>query len=189
MSFADPAVSFGARPRLLPFTSLPGSPCMAIKIGNYDPTPLADVAHKLVLINPSSGEVLVDDAGENCGLWLYGTDARQYKATQARQQDAMLQAYSISGGIRATEQSQKNDAIELLIAATKDWWNITLEDQNSDTATPFSIENCEKLYRRNPWIMEQAERFIKNRRNFLPKPAAPVGSALPSPVLAGPSGS
>lgn len=144
---------------------------MAIKIGAFDPSALADVAQKCVLIHPSTADVLVDDDGNDCGLWLYGVDSRLYKAVESRQTDSYLATLGTgSQGRLITESSAKTDKIELLVAATKDWWNIDID--GSGAPTPFSIDNLIKCYRTTPWILEQAERFIKNRRNFLPRTPA-----------------
>lgn len=147
---------------------------MAIKIGTFDPTQYADVAQKCVLIDPANGNVLIDDNADDCGLWVYGADSRVYKAVASRQTDALLSTIGTGApGRQITEASAKADQLELLVAATKDWWNIDID--GSGNATPFSIEAVTKCYRQSPWIVEQVERFIKNRRNFLPKPAAVAG--------------
>lgn len=150
---------------------------MALKLSTLDPTIHADVAQKLVLLHPSTGDVLVDDSGNECGIYLFGTDSRAYKAVQARQTDAMLAQVSAIGSMKQiTEASAKADQIELLVAATKDWYNLSVDD--SGEPTPFSVEAAAKLYRQNPWIVEQAERFIKNRRNYFRDSAGGAAGAL-----------
>ncbi len=57
----------------------------------------------------------------------------------------------------------ENDDLEQLVAVTVAWSGVGLDGSD----LPYSADNARKLYKRLPWLREQAGAFVTDRANFL----------------------
>ena len=64
----------------------------------------------------------------------------------------------------SAEEIQEN-SLEMLITATVEFEGVTFNERKLD----YSPENARTLYNQLPWLREQAERFLEDWANFLPK--------------------
>jgi hypothetical protein len=62
-----------------------------------------------------------------------------------------------------TAELAESDALDALCDATVAWEGIGLDGEE----LPCSPENAKKVFRRLPWLVEQADLFVTDRANFL----------------------
>lgn len=115
----------------------------------------ASVGEKLQLRHPFTGE---DLAGVT--ITLRGLDSDEYQTTFRSIINRKLEK---SNAIQTAEKLEQEN-IELLVSVTMNWDGIEVDGKH----IPYSSERARLLYsdRRFPWIREQVEGFIGDRRNF-----------------------
>ena len=103
------------------------------------------------------------------GAWLQllGVDSDAYRAALRATQRARLKQASRNKRIVLTPEELEAEALNLLVIATTGWGGFVQGGQPLD----FSAEAARALYARHNWIREQAEEFVNDRANFLPKSA------------------
>jgi|SRR5581483_2279004 len=124
----------------------------------YDTAKTADGGAVLEVRHPGTGAKL-----KGVRITLLGADSPRWRAAQAEKVNRRLSEAS-AGRRAANIEDADEDAIELLAAATIKWEGVELDGK----ALECSTENACVLYRRLPWLREQADRFIADRANFLP---------------------
>jgi hypothetical protein len=133
-------------------------------IGDYNPQACADAGARLTLRGP-------DGKVTKAWLELMGADSDAYqeksRELQRRRSREMERAKKIKF---ATPEELEEDSIELLVVATKGWGGLEV---TRGQALPFTPAAARDLYQRRPDIREQADAFINERANFLPKAATP----------------
>jgi hypothetical protein len=120
----------------------------------------------LHLTHPGTGLKLNNGDGQPMGLLLRGKDSTVVAAKEREISQRRIDgALAVGRRPRIDANSLNVDAIELLVAATKEVRNLVLRGQPvANTPQAFT-----QLYTDFPWIREQVDTFIADRANFLGK--------------------
>ncbi len=121
----------------------------------------ADAGARMDLLHPATGEPT--------GAWLtlLGTDSDIYRRAQrALQRKRMARAVK-SRRMAIPPEELEAEALDLLVAVTTGWGGLNAKGQ----PLAFSADAARAFYTRHRWAREQAEEFIGERANFLPKSA------------------
>ena len=116
----------------------------------------ASAGKKLQLRNPFTGEEL---AGVT--ITLLGIDSSEYQQIER----SILNHRLERGNAIVTAEKLSSDLIDTLAAVTVGWEGIELDGKVVD----YAPEKARLLYsdKRFPWLMEQVEAFIRDRKNFV----------------------
>lgn len=117
----------------------------------------------LTLYHPTTDEPLKDDEGNFMWIEVYGLDSSHYKKILHDQTNRRLQKAQQTGTrAMVTAEQQEQMALELLAKCTKSWYIIL------DGGVPECTEqNALDLYKKYPWIRDQIDAFVHNRKAFL----------------------
>jgi hypothetical protein len=119
--------------------------------------------NKLTLYHPVTDEPLVDDEGNSMWIEVYGLDSSKYKQVLHDQTNRRLQKAQRSGSRAVvTAEQQESMALDLLAKCTKNWHIIL----NGETPG-CTEENARDLYSKYPWIRDQVDAFVHDRKAFL----------------------
>lgn len=91
---------------------------------------------------------------------LLSPDSERYRQIDNRIRNATTKSMTKRGGLSAEELSESG--LQLLIQATVGWENVIFDGQ----PIQFSPENVRTVYTDFPFIREQVDRFLGDRRNF-----------------------
>lgn len=91
---------------------------------------------------------------------LLSPDSERYRQIDNRIRNAATKSMTKRGGLSAEELSESG--LQLLIQATVGWENVIFDGQ----PIQFSPENVRTVYTDFPFIREQVDRFLGDRRNF-----------------------
>lgn len=111
----------------------------------------------MVLVDPSSGEDVLNNEGKKMTIYLVGTDSRQFSEFQVRN------ASKYRGKKTPSVGQMKKDQRDLLACCTTRFENIVIDGSTVD----YSHKSAMDLYERLPWVKEQVDEFINERANFL----------------------
>lgn len=118
---------------------------------------------RVTLYHPTTDEPLVDGQGNVMWVEVYGQDSKHYKQVQHNQTNRRLQKAQRSGGrASVTAEQQEAMAHDLLAKCTKDW-HIILDDQ----APECTEEQVREIYQNYPWVRDQVDAFMHDRKAFL----------------------
>lgn len=129
-------------------------------LSTLDTAELANQGSVLELRDPAGNPVLQDD-GTPVTLTLLGEDSDVVTRISNANANQFLRGTTGSGQAITAEMSRTNE-IAKLAAATVAWSGIVIDGE----AVTFSPEAAKALYRRFPWIRDQARVFIGDRANF-----------------------
>jgi hypothetical protein len=115
----------------------------------------------LDLKHPATGQPI------GATIALLGADSDAYNDKMLELQRRHMERVRRNPKARRSPEELLEDAIELLVAVTTGY-DLELDGQKLS----FSAMNAQKLYTRFEWIREQADEFIRDRGNFLPKAAS-----------------
>lgn len=121
------------------------------------------------VIDPRTGDPLLDDEGNSTTITLSGVDGAKYRDYQRKVQNRRLK--SIGKGktrldLDAAELEQ--EGLELLATCTLSWTGIAWQGEE----LPCNPKNAEMLYSELGWLRDQVDGFIGDRQNFFPQPAS-----------------
>ncbi len=138
---------------------------MAFDLSSLDTVAVAETGAKMVVLHPATGVPLETEDGKPVFLVLAGEDSE--KCRSARRAVANKRLRAQTAGLRAqiTRDEIENDNLEVLVACTLDWGGVALGSAGADMT--FNHDNARTLYKRLPWLREQAEAFVADRSNFL----------------------
>jgi hypothetical protein len=131
---------------------------MDFDLSQLDTQKGADEGFELTLVHPKTGERLP------MVITLLGYDSAAYQDAMLDQQRVRFKEMQKSRRREMTPEELDAAALELLVVATRAWRGMKL-DGTELACTP---ENARTVYRRFPWIREQANEAIGDRANFLP---------------------
>jgi hypothetical protein len=99
-------------------------------------------------------------------ITVYGADSEVYQNALADLQRAIVEEFQASGKAGRPRERVRQDKVDLAVAATKTWRNVTLDG----VELAPTQDNFRKLYGRKGmgWIREQVDAAVENRANFLP---------------------
>lgn len=122
----------------------------------------ADAGARLDLYHPTT------NAPTGAWLQLLGADSDVYRSAQRKLLRQRLKQIAKTRRAALTPEELEEEALDLLVVATTGFGGFT----SSGTPVEFSADAVRALYKRHNWIREQAEEFISDRANFLPKSAS-----------------
>jgi hypothetical protein len=130
-----------------------------LDLTNFETT--AEEGCVLFLKDPANSNQLVqdDEAKTPVSIRLAGVESPRW--TKAA--DALANKIGANKEDRNL-QTVRSDRAHLLAAVTIGWSGIVVDG----APVEFSFEAAKKLYIRFKWIMEQADRFVGDRKVFLP---------------------
>lgn len=108
----------------------------------------------VTILHPVSG------AETSMRIRLLSPDSERYRQIDNRIRNATTKSMTKRGGLSAEELSESG--LQLLIQATVGWENVIFDGQ----PIQFSPENVRTVYTDFPFIREQVDRFLGDRRNF-----------------------
>jgi hypothetical protein len=119
----------------------------------------AEEGFQLELRHPASNEPL--------GVWIHllGADSSAYQEQMREFRRRIAQALKRNMRASLTPEETDAESLEQLVCVTRSWSDNTTLD---GAKLAFSPEAARKLYARFPWIVEQADRAVHERANFLP---------------------
>lgn len=133
---------------------------VAIKdLSELDTVAGADAGHEFELRHPATNEPL------GIFMTVVGSDSERYHEhlRQIRKQAA---AQATRSRHHRQETDEDDVGIGLLAASTIGWKHMP---PVNGKAVEFSLDNAKMVYKRFPWIREQASVVIQERANFLPR--------------------
>lgn len=107
------------------------------------------------ITNPATGEPT------GIKITLAGPDSDAYRKIAMKVQNEQLQ-YAMKNRGKTTAERLAANALETLIGATVSWEGLA-EDGKELECTP---ENVRRVYTEFPFIKEQVDEFLGDRRNF-----------------------
>lgn len=126
---------------------------MGFDLNTMDTVALAENGGTLEVLHPVTGERL------GISINLVGADSAKFKAAR----NAQIRKRIGKRGLTDPEVLDDDDA-RLLAACTLDWSGVEMNGQSVE----FSEKAAFDLYKRFPWLREQAAAFVGDRANFLP---------------------
>jgi hypothetical protein len=127
-------------------------------LSNLDTADLANQGAVMELRGPNGAPVLQDDETP-VSLSLLGADSNAL----VRLSNAQTNAYLKQGQLKVTAEGAKANELDYLAKATAGWSGIKVDGKDLDCTE----ENAKALYRRFPWIADQARAFIADRAHFM----------------------
>ena len=126
-----------------------------MKVDKFNVQKACNVPKKLSLVDPFSGETIIDDDGKTLDLFVYGI-----KSSIAR--NAVKERDRKYGNIKKmTPEQQAKSGAEFLATLTQGW---TENIENDDGAYNSAVD----MYLEQDWIAEQVQDFAMKLDNFDP---------------------
>jgi hypothetical protein len=110
-----------------------------------------------------TGLPLLTEDGAPVTITLASKDSDRFQRALNAQREFRLKKAMDTGQQRPSLEEIRAESVELIAASTLGWSGITVKGE----AFQFSNENARELYRRLPWLLEQADTFVADRANFL----------------------
>ncbi|MCR9256271.1 MAG: hypothetical protein NXI16_09270 [Alphaproteobacteria bacterium] len=117
----------------------------------------------LDLRHPRTDAVLTGEDGNPIAIRLAGIDSDRFQDTQLRLQNAKLKRVARRGKVETKAEELREDRVQLVAACTLAFSGNFTYGGAALQASPASAAD---LYRKERWILEQAEAFIEDRGNF-----------------------
>ncbi|MFC3072347.1 hypothetical protein [Shinella pollutisoli] len=129
-------------------------------LASIDTKELAETGAVMTVEHPGTGAPVLDEAGKETTITLLGADSAKLRK---RQNDLINDV--MKKGFRpksVTAEKSEEDKIVTLALATVAWSGIKVDGE----ALECNFENAKRLYRRLPWLKDQADSFVGDRANF-----------------------
>lgn len=131
-------------------------------LASLDTRAASDEGVLMKVRHPDTDDVLLSD-GQPILLRLAGQDSKVFRAIDREHTDKRFKRMGRGGRAELTADELEIERLERVIACTLGWENVYLDGER----LPFSQENAHRLYTQLSWLVEQANRFIGERGNFL----------------------
>jgi hypothetical protein len=106
--------------------------------------------------HPLTGELLLDEKENPMTITVYGSETATYKKRIFELRRKMVEKQD------TTFEGSEDFAMEMLVAVTANW--SILLDGNHPTCAQKAVR---ELYAAQPWIRDQVDTFVHEKRNFL----------------------
>jgi hypothetical protein len=116
----------------------------------------------MVVRHIGTGQPLLDKEGKPITVTLAGKDSDRFRLAQEEQREFRLRKALQTGQERPTLADVRAETIDLIAACTISW-TIMVDGE----LYPCTRDNVREVYRRLPWLVDQADAFITDRANFL----------------------
>lgn len=110
----------------------------------------------MTICHPISGEETT------MRIKVMNPDSAAYKAVDTRIKNMGFKTAQRKGGKNLSVEDLDETQLQLLIGVTTGWENVIFDGQPIE----FSADNVRMVYKEFPFIREQVDRFISDRRNF-----------------------
>jgi hypothetical protein len=118
---------------------------------------------RMTIFHPATDEPLLDDDGNEMWIEVYGLDSAHYRQVQNAQTNRRIQKAQRAGGrVNITAEQQEANALDLLVKCTKAW-HVVLGGE----VPACEEKKVRETYERFPWLREQVDTFMHERKNFL----------------------
>ena len=124
-----------------------------IDLASLDTAALCERGAEMELTHPAT------DAPLGVYLTLAGMDSKIWRKAVA----ALAEKRMAKRGKVSAEEIQER-GIEILARCTLSWRNVVVDGQE----LPCTLDNARQVYRRFPWMREQADAFASDRGAYLP---------------------
>jgi hypothetical protein len=116
------------------------------------------------IVHPKTDVVLRNDEDDSeMTITLHGPYSSKHKAKMHEQQNRRFATAQKNGGVSGiTSEDLDASALELLVACTESW-NISVGKKKE----PFDPDRVRDVYTKLPWVREQVEVVIGDRKAFL----------------------
>lgn len=131
-----------------------------MKITQFNTVTASNVAQKLTLSDPFTGERLIDENGRTLDVYVYGIQsdiARNAIKTRDRK---------YGKNAKLDEDQAAQSGAEFLAAITQGWSD---NIENDEGPIAYSREAAIELYKTQDWIARQVQQFSMDLVNFDPK--------------------
>jgi hypothetical protein len=132
-----------------------------IDLADYD-TRRAEDGEDMPVKYPGSDTVMRQDDDTPVALTLAGTDSQRYRATR-RMLVKRRQEASARNKDTVPLEVLETESLETVAGCLIGWKGIVLDGETVE----FSAHNARRVLTRLPWLVEQAEAFLHDRRNFM----------------------
>lgn len=133
-----------------------------IDLAEYD-TRRAEAGETMPVRYPGSTEEMRQDDETPITLTLAGTDSSRYRKTRRglvkRRQEASARTRDSTVPIEVLE----SESLETVVGCLLGWNGIVLDGESVE----FNEHNARRVLIRLPWLVEQAETFLHDRKNFM----------------------
>lgn len=121
-------------------------------------------SYKASALDTAEIEITHPQTGENLGVKIrvMSVDSDEYRKEAMRLQNESMRYYRKNRG-KTTAERIAQEALDLLVAVTVGWEGV----EENGQPLPFSKDNCRRVYTEIPFIKEQVDEFVGDRRNFI----------------------
>lgn len=131
-------------------------------LADYDTAPAANEGRAMTVRLPN-GEPITGDDGNPATITLLGADSEKVIAIR----NAMIDKRMKTGRVVNSAADGDAQGIEFIARCTISWVGIKVDGK----ALECNFPNATALYKRFPWLREQADNFIGTRANFFKTPS------------------
>jgi len=131
-----------------------------MKITNFNTTDASNVAQKLSLADPFTGETIIDENDQTLDIMVYGIQSDMARNAMKSRDRKYGKQNKLSD-----EQAAQSGA-EFLASITQGWSG-NIEDDSGVIA--FSRDAAIELYKTQDWIARQVQQFSMDLGNYDPK--------------------
>ncbi len=125
-----------------------------IDLSSLDVVAAAETGAEIEILHPVTGKEL------GITITIVGADSERYRKNLRSLANSRLNRKARK---TASLEEAEEDGLELLAKATLGWKGVVVDGAE----IPFSPLEAKKLYKRFPWIKEQVDAAIADRRTFL----------------------
>lgn len=115
------------------------------------------------LFDHEGNPIMSELSGKQAKIEVHGRDSKSYKKAQLDLQEGLRKI--VHGHEKDTPAKETNRSIFTVKAIAEDWFDV--EDEGVELE--FTAENLESVLRDEPYLIEQIERAITDRANFVKK--------------------
>src|SRR5262245_56859275 len=148
-------------------------------LANIDPASAADKGAWLHLKDPYSGELMyLDDdqptPSQPIRIKLAGQDSTLRKWAEEAELDRRLDKAQRNNKLTIKSKDVKERGLKLLAAVTLEFENLIWEGK----PLPCNAGTAKMIYNAREWIMQQADEFVADRKNFGGEQAEETASVM-----------
>lgn len=119
------------------------------------------------LENPVTGEIIYGDDMKPWSITIRGEDSASVRQVVRKQHDKRSEKIRKGRDWGFDSETIESETIDKLVAATIGWSGLVLDGKPFE----YSVANARKLYgdERFPWIVEQVQKAMGDRKRFFKK--------------------
>jgi hypothetical protein len=150
---------------------------MSLDLVQFDTKAAAEAGTKVFLDNPFTGDPMLDDEGNGYYIEILGGDSEKVFGALRNINDKRLERIQKTRRIVTDSEASRLEDINTMAAASLSWYLPPIDGAE----LTFSEQNARRLYAdlRFPWIMEQLEKVIGDRKRFFKKNSKASSNTVP----------